>query len=185
MQYVAVAAAVVGGISSIRQGQAQQAMYNQQAQQASAQARSAVLSQRADTLKYKQDGVEVLKNLARNLATVNARAAAGSVDPFSGSVDNLVTANLEKGVTDFYMTRENQQISKQQAAILEASGNIQAAQYQFAGKTAKRQGYMNALAQFGQAYQMGTELGTFNSSPFGRRTGRPAPIEEKTLDRIG
>ena len=79
---------------------------NQQAQQAAIQARSAALSQRADTLKYRQDGVEVLKNLARNLGTVNARAAAGSIDPFSGSVDNLVTANLEKGLTDFYTSKK-------------------------------------------------------------------------------
>jgi len=181
MQYVAVAAAVVGGISSIRQGQAQQAMYNQQAQQAAIQARSAALSQRADTLKYRQDGVEVLKNLARNLGTVNARAAAGSIDPFSGSVDNLVTANLEKGLTDFYTSQENKNLSQEQAKLIEAGGLIQVAQYQSAGTTAKRQGYMNALAQFGSAYQMGSELGVFSSSPFGRRTGGPAQIVEQSI----
>ena len=177
MEYVAIAATVIGGIQSIQMGKAQQDMYNAQAQQSLMQARSAALAQRADTLEYKRQGVAVMENLVRNMATVNARAAAGAIDPFSGSVSNLVTANLEKGVTDFYTSRENVELSAAQSKLIEASGGFQAAQYTAAGSFAKRQGYMNALASFGQAAYMGSEMGTFRSSP---RTDGGAPIVEKS-----
>ena len=160
MEYVAVAALVLGGVQSIQMGRSQEKMYDLQAQQALMQSRSAALAQRADTLEYKRQGVEVMKNLARNLATINSRAAAGSVDPFSGSVGNLAIANLEKGVTDFYTSRENVEFSQNQSKLIEAAGQFQANQYQFAGNLAKRQGYMNALASFGQAAYYGSKTGT-------------------------
>lgn len=175
MEFVAISAAVIGGIQSIQMGKAQQQMYNVQAQQAAMQARSQALSQRADTLEYKRQGVSVLENLSRNLATINARAAAGSIDPFSGSVANLAMANLEKGVTDFYTSRENVELSAAQSKLIEASGDFQAAQYTAAGDFAKRQGYMNALASFGQAAYMGSQ------TMGGGRVGGPAPIEEQSF----
>ncbi len=132
-------------IGAINMGKAQQDMYNAQAKQAEMQARNQVLQNRAEVLNHKRQGIEVLKKISQNLSSINARAAAGSIDPFSGSVQNLAIYNLGKGATDFYTSRENQMIGQAQSSIIEAGGSMQSAQYLMAGKLARQQGYINAI----------------------------------------
>lgn len=171
MEYVAIAATVAAGIGSYTMGQAQAKLYGAQARQAELQARAQMLRSRAESLNHMRNGVEVLKNVARNLATINARAAAGSVDPFSGSVQNLAMYNLGKGVADFYTTKENQRMAQLDGQIIEAAGAMQAAQYTAAGSMAKRQGFINMLSSFGQAGYMGSQVAPYNPST----TTQPVP----------
>ena len=152
-------------------GQAQAKLYGAQARQAELQARAQVLRSRAEALNHMRNGVEVLKNVARNMATINARAAAGSIDPFSGSVQNLAMYNMGKGVADFYTTRENRQMAELNGKIIEASGAMQSAQYIAAGSMAKRQGFMNMISSFGQAGYMGYQTGAFDFT----KTTSPVP----------
>ena len=161
MEAIAVGGQVLGGFAAIQQGRAQQDMYNAQAKQAEMQARNQVLQNRAEVLNHKRQGIEVLKKISQNLASINARAAAGSIDPFSGSVQNLAVYNLGKGVTDFYTSRENQMIMQAQSSVIEAGGQMQAAQYQMAGKLAKQQGYINAIASFSGAASDAKQFGMF------------------------
>lgn len=161
MEAIAVGAQVIGGFAQMQMGRAQQAMYNMQAQQATMQAKVQMLQARAETLNHKRQGIEVLKKVAENLASINARAAAGSVDPFSGSVQNLAVYNLGKGVTDFYTSKENQEMSQEQAKIIEAAGAMQSAQYIGAGNLAKRQGQILALQSFGGAASDAKQFGWF------------------------
>ena len=164
MEYVAIAAAVAGGIGSYTMGRAQAKLYGAQARQAELQARAQALRSRAEAINHMRNGVEVLKNVARNMATINARAAAGSIDPFSGSVQNLAMYNMGKGVADFYTTRENRQMAELNGKIIEASGSMQSAQYIAAGSMAKRQGFINMISSFGQAAYMGSQVAPYNPS---------------------
>ena len=172
MEALGPIASIASGIMQMQMGKAQQQVYQLQAKQAEMQAKSAALAARADTLNYKREGIEVLKRVVENLATVNARAAANSVDPFSGSVANLAIYNLGKGVTNFYTSKENQEMSQLQGQIIEAGGAIQSAQYIGAGNMARRQGQIAMMSSFASAGGQAQQAGMFDpgfkfTNPFG------------------
>ena len=102
MAELAIAASLVQAYGTIQQGKATDAMYKAQADQTLVQAKSQVLQSRQQELKHREDGIKVLEQMKRNAATINARASAGSLDPFSGSIGNLMTVNLDQGFQDFY-----------------------------------------------------------------------------------
>jgi len=66
---------------------------------------------RSEALKYKQQGVEVLRNINRTMGAINARSGAGSVDPFSGNSDNLALGAFSLGANELYNTMAGQTIS--------------------------------------------------------------------------
>ena len=172
MEAAAIGAKVFSAYQSIQMGKAQQRMYNAQAKQAEMQAKAQALNTRTEALNHKRQGIEVLKKMLSNLATINARASAGGIDPFSGSVGNFAFANMAKGAVDFYTTTENQQLTEASAKIIEAGGAIQSAQFIGAGNMAKRQGYINAMSQLGSAAAMSSSGGgykpggsTYGSTP--------------------
>lgn len=151
MAELAVAAAIIGAYGTIQQGKATDAMYKAQADQTLVQARSQVIQSRQQELAHREDGIKVLEQMKRNAATINARAAAGSLDPFSGSIGNLMTVNLDQGFQDFTMTRDNRFIAQQNQIIIQKSAEHQAAQYRTAGKAAKRAAMISAVTQVAMA----------------------------------
>ena len=175
MEAASIGLKVFGAFQQIQQGRAQQAMYNKQAEQALMQAKQKALQNRTEALNHKRTGIEVLKKMAQNLSTINARAAAGSIDPFSGSVDNLAMANTGKGAIDFYTSTENQALLEAQAKINEAGGTIQSAQLILAGNMAKRQGYINAAMTIGRCSD-GREQHGWVYSNYSNRFTRIWPI---------
>ena len=151
MAELAVAASLVQAYGTIKQGQATDAMYKAQADQTLVQARSQVLQSRQQELAHREDGIKVLEQMKRNAATINARAAAGSLDPFSGSIGNLMTVNLDQGFQDFTMTRDNRFIAQQNQIIIQKSAEHQAAQYRMAGAAAKRGAMFSAITSVAMA----------------------------------
>ena len=162
MEALGPISSVLSGFMQMQMGKAQQQVYRMQAKQAEMQAKSAALGARAEALNYKREGIEVLRKAAENLSTINARAAANSVDPFSGSVANLAIYNLGKGVTNFYSNRENQEMNQLQGQIIEASGAIQSAQYIGAGNMARRQGQIAMISSMGSAFGQAQQAGMFD-----------------------
>ena len=157
MEYVAVAMSVTSGIQSIQMGKAKGQLYQMQARQATLQAKSDMLKNRAETLNHKKQGIEILENTVRGMAAINARAAAGGIDAFSGSVANYAETQTKKGTVDFFASTENQQLLQAQGQIIEAVGAIQAAQYTGAATLAKRQGYINAMESFTKGGQQASD----------------------------
>tara|TARA_R110002167_G_scaffold77897_1_gene215950 strand:+ start:1837 stop:2436 length:600 start_codon:yes stop_codon:yes gene_type:complete len=158
MAEVAVAAAVVGAIGTIKQGKAQKAMYDAQAAQTMVQARSNVIKSRREALKYKQDGVAVLDKMRKTIATVSARGAAGSIDPFSGSTGNLQINIFDQGYLDFSINKDNTNMARENMNIIQKSAEYQAAIYRAAGKQAKQSAMFSAItsvAMAGATYGMG------------------------------
>jgi len=158
MAALAVAAAVVQAIGTMKQGAAQKAMYDAQAAQTMVQARSNVIKSRREALKYKQDGVAVLDKMRKTVATVSARGAAGSIDPFSGSTGNLQINIFDQGYLDFSINKDNTNMARENMNIIQKSAEYQAGIYRAAGRAAKQAATFKAItsvAMAGATYGMG------------------------------
>jgi len=128
---MAAASSAVSAIGSIAAGESQR-------QTAFAQARQAELQAKSDALKYKQQGIAVLEKTLATAATIRARAAAGSVDPFGGSALALTQYAFGKGAEEKIMTEDNAQL-----ALL--GGQINASELRRQGDAAAQAGYIKAF----------------------------------------
>ena len=145
---MAAASSAVSAIGSIAAGESQR-------QTAYAQARQAELQAKSDALKYKQQGIAVLEKTLATAATIRARAAAGSVDPFGGSALALTQYAFGKGVEEKIMTEDNAQL-----ALL--GGQINASEMRRQGDAAAQAGYIKA---FGTLLSTGAQIGGIGGPP--------------------
>lgn len=121
-----------------------------QARGLAAQATQARVEARSEALKYKQQAVAVLDNILQTQATINARAGAGGIDPFSGSAMALTKLAQARGADEYYMSLEG-------GTIALAGGEAQAQQYLAQGRAGIRAATMGAVLGVGmQAYNQGT-----------------------------
>jgi len=93
---------------------------------------------RTEALKYRQQGAAVMDNILATKASINARAAAGGIDPFSGSAKALSLYAEKKGANELYITRDGEQIAF-------GVGEAQAMQYASQAKSAMAAGRTAAL----------------------------------------
>jgi hypothetical protein len=136
------AAAGVAAAGTIAAGAAQRRQYE-------AQAKQAELRGRSEALAYKQKGVDALNNLNQTLAAIISRAAAGGVDPTSGSAATLQQFAMGEGVREFNIAADN-------AVMALGQGQMQAGIYKQAGQAAQLSSYVQAAGQIGQgAYRYG------------------------------
>ena len=118
--------------SQLKAGQQQAKGLMQQAAFKRVQARS-------EALKYRQQGARVMDNILATKATINARAAAGGIDPFSGSAKALSLYAEKKGANELYISRDGEQIAF-------GVGEAQAMQYASQAKSAMAAGRTAALS---------------------------------------
>ena len=174
----------VSAIGTISGGMAQQKMANAQAaaaqqaaqQQAMASLREATMQRmkgRSEVLKYREQGVRTLENVLRNISTINARAGAGGIDPFSGSAQALENYALGTASDEYGMSLDNAIITLRshelQAGIFEEDAQIQldrgaqeAALLRYQGKVAKTQSFFKAATTLGSA---GMKYASVGSAP--------------------
>lgn len=120
-----------------------------QAKGLAAQATFARTQARSEALKYKQQGVQVLDNILRSQASINARAAAGGISAGSGSAKYLATLASAKGAGEYYTTREGQVIQTR-------TGELKAGEYMREAKAGMRNAIMGAaLGMAMQGYNQG------------------------------
>jgi hypothetical protein len=137
MQYVAIAAAVFGGISKIREGRQAESMYRQQAVQARQQGRG-------EALKYQQQGNAILRRSVEAQAAARARAAAGGINPFEGSPQFIIELSAAEGLREFDISLDN-------ARLASLQGEGQGLQFITAGRNAKNRGLLEGIAMIGGA----------------------------------
>ena len=124
-----------------------------QAKGLGAQATFARMQATSEALKYKQQGVQVLNNILRSQASINARARAGGIFENSGSAKFLAVMAEAKGADEYYTTREGQIIQTR-------TGEMKAGQYMQEAKAGMRNAIMGAAIGMGmQGYNQGL-LGT-------------------------
>jgi len=138
MSTLQVVGTALSAISSIQQIQAGR----QQARAYQAQAKQEELKGRRDALAYRQQGVEVLKKIRENTSTVTARAAAGGLNPYSGSPQSLKNYAAKEGIGEFYLAQENAEL----ALVI---GDVNAQQARMAASQARRQGIYGAIGTLG------------------------------------
>lgn len=139
LMVVSTAVSAAGALSA---GAAQRRAYDAQAAQAEMRGRS-------EAIAYKQQGADVLRNLNENLASIIARAGAGSVDPTTGSAAVLQQFAMSEGIREKNIAADNAILAEGQAAT-------QAHQYRMAGRAAQRTSFMQAAGTIGiGAYRYG------------------------------
>ena len=146
---VAVASLVLAGVSAFAQVKAGQ----EQKKAFYSQARFKELEGRIEAVKAKEQGIRALENTRRALASVNASARAGTLEPTIGTPVDIGTFNIIKpGTTDFFTARDN-------ASLALSSAKAQAEDLRFAGRQAKKQGYLSALGTLASAGMNYASLG--------------------------
>jgi hypothetical protein len=162
LPFIAVALGAMGAASQVQAGKTTAAGYMAQATQARVQARG-------EALKYKQQGVAVLDNILRTQATINARAGAGSIDPFSGSAGALQQYALARGALESYAAIDNR-------LIAERTGELQAQQYESAARAAIAQARGAAFMTLASSVVSAGMLGTAPSAAVGAPTSLTTPL---------
>jgi len=167
LQAVGAAASAVSAIGQIQAGR-------QQARAYQAQAKQAELQGKQRELQYRQQGVQILRDTRQNISTVTARAAAGGLDPYSGTPSSLKMYAQATGSEESYLARENAELGR-------ISGQVNAQQYRSAASQARRQGFMNAIGTVaGTAMQLGSiggpSGGVNPSTATARSVGTPSML---------
>lgn len=142
---VPVAIAAASGMAGIQGAKAEARGLGAQATQTRMQARS-------EALKYKQQGVAVLDNMLRTMATQRAAAGAGSIDAFSGSPMAMRMQAMKGGAIEYFTTREGQTIVTRQ-------GELQAIEYERQAKAVVSAARNQAILGMVQAGAMGAMMG--------------------------
>ena len=144
----------IGGLQAFASMQAAKA----QAKGLAAQSTMARLQAKQEQLKYKQQGIAVLDNIIRTKAAINARKAAGGVDPFSGSGLSLMNFAQATGTREYMMSENN-------ALIALRGGEMQAGQYMTQATATMRAGMLQGIGAIGQAYATTQLIGTAPLEP--------------------
>lgn len=153
---------VASAFAQIKQGQdAKKAYY--------AQARYKELEGRVEAVKAKEQGIKALEATRRALASVNASAVAGGLEPNIGTPVDIATFNvIRPGTGDFFTARDN-------ASLAISSANAQAEDLRFAGRQAKKQGYLSALGSIAQGFTTLSGVGGPGTSTTMTGTGGVSP----------
>ena len=109
-----------------------------------AQADWSLREYKSKRLDAKADGVQVLKRLNSDLATIVANGAAGNVMTTSGSIYMQKIMSVRRGSEDFGLAGINQ-------TLMENIGAVQFANLKQAGKYAKTFGVINTIADLGMS----------------------------------
>lgn len=130
--------AVASAYASIKQGNLMKKGYQ-------ASARYKELEGRIEAVKAKEQGIKALENTRKVLATINATARAGGLEPNIGTpVDIGQYYALNPGFSDFFTAKDN-------ASLALSSAKAQADDLRMAGKQAQNQGYISALSTLSMA----------------------------------
>jgi len=156
---VSLISAGTSAAAQVQQGEARAVEYEAKAEVPIMQSRSEQIAAKQEATVHREAGTKALKKMRSDIAAVKARAAYGSLNPFTGSTGTLVNFNYAEG-TDDYMTQvRNAVIASENAGVSEGAARYQRDLYRQAAVNARTGGYMGAAAtgleQGFQAFQAG------------------------------
>lgn len=150
---------LISAAGKLQTGKMQQKAFAAQAEQAAMQATQARVQARSEALKFRRQGVEVLDRIVRNNATINARAGAGGIDPFSGSAKSLQQFALAKGGLEFFTAEDNESITTLMGEHRAKQFMHQAGTLIMRGNQAMKAAQIGALVSLGEAAMSAASLG--------------------------
>ena len=129
---IAVTAVAAKAYGTLYQGYAMAAYYQGKAD-------IALLQGRTKAVEAKENANIALRKMNETIASNIAKGAAGGVTPFDGSLSVLNTMSMRYGVTDFYQSKDTQE-------IVTAFSVAEAAMLNNAAKTTKKGAIITAVA---------------------------------------
>jgi hypothetical protein len=153
---------VTTAIGQVRSGQAQAAGLKGQAAGLETQAEFKRLEGKQASLVHKKKAVDQLQGILEHMSSVNARAGAGSIDPFSGNPEGIKVKGLNVGGLNVVVSNENfaitRLVSEGQAQQLE----YQAARARAAASAAKQAGITSAMMTLAMTAFSAAQSGMFD-----------------------
>lgn len=150
LQAISAVATVGSAVSQISAGYQQKAQYEFQAAQSRLQGR-------AQAVKYEQQGISIMKRSLEAQAMARARAAAGGIDPFSGSAKFIQDISAQDAGEEIDLSREN-------ARLAALTGETQAETLRSAGRSTRSRGL---LGGFTTVLEGGVKIGKIGGPPRG------------------
>lgn len=142
---ISTAASVLQGLAQIKAGMDQQSLY-------AAEGAQARLRSRGEAVKYEMQANSIAKRALEAQALARARAAAGGIDPFSGSAMFIQNISAQEAGEEMELSRENAKL-----ALL--AGDQQAEAFKRAGKTARTRGLLSGIATVATSYGKTSKIG--------------------------
>ena len=102
-----------------------------------------------DSLKHKKEANDHLTKILMTMASINAAAGAGNMDPFTGNAFGLKVRALNVGGTNFAMAKGNEDIVRLMGYEQAKLQNYQAGLARKAAGSAYKRGVMGAFMSLG------------------------------------
>ena len=150
-QIAMLAFAAVSALSSIRQGEQQAERFRFEAQQAELQGRQ-------NALNYNRQALIAFERQQKISGAIRARAAAGGIDPLTGSPLSVDQMNAQRANYEIQIAREN-------AELAAAGGLAQSQQLYGAATVAEAAGITSAIGKIGMGYAMYNQSATPSAQP--------------------
>jgi hypothetical protein len=175
-QIAMLAFAAVSALSSIRQGEQQAERFRFEAQQAELQGRQ-------NALNYNRQALAVFERQQKISGAIRARAAAGGIDPLTGSPLSIDQSNAQRAGYEMQIAREN-------AELAAAGGLAQSQQLYGAATVAEAAGITGAIGKVGMAYAMYGQSATPPAqstpvTPYGRPVTTNLPTMSMPVESYG
>ena len=181
---IGLALAAVSAVAKLKAGQAEAAQYQYMAGGLLSQAQYTRYKGKQDSLKYFKQANDELTKVLMSMASINAAAGAGHMDPFTGNPFGLKVQALNVGGTNFAMAKGNEAITMGMANEQAKLQEHQARQMQQAAKSAMTQGVFGALMTMGKGffnfYETGGFGGVGSTAVFG---GVPSSMKMSGLEQ--
>ena len=118
-----------------------------------AQGEAAAVKGRTDALNFKEEGIQVLEQINKNMAVINAKGGAGNFDPLStgDTGDILMGYNLRAGVNDFTIARDNATISLKMGEFGAKSKEVAGRNAELIAKQTATAGFVTNVATTGMS----------------------------------
>jgi hypothetical protein len=143
---IAISLLLVSAYGSYEAGQDKKKMYEMQSKQAEIES-----GRRA--VQYELQANQILQRTNSALASTVARGYAGGTQGFEGSAALVQQITQTRGGKEFMFALDNADMTRR-------GGLIQASLYEQAGSTAARTGTYEAIGKVGQAFAVGSKLGS-------------------------
>ena len=138
------------------------------------QARQAELKGRSDALAYKREGIDILRNVQKTMATANVRAAAGGLAPFvSGESTSLINIASMRGAADEFSVQTDN------ASLAQSMSQAQADNLRTAGDVGVKMARKNAKISFVQTMVQGGLM-----TGGGGFTGNAVPMNSGSMNQV-
>jgi len=117
---------VVSGVGALATGMAQ-------AKAMEIQSTNALIQGNQQAMNYQRQAIQVMNRTMETEAAINARGAAGGIDPFSGSAGALSEYALNKGLDEYNWAQQNVEMARLGGAANAAAYRDAASSYMMQG----------------------------------------------------